>query len=258
ANRAEAERVQRAGDGLALRIEHALLQRDGDSRLHNPRAFVLFRTHQYGTGARSDRAIDVQTKPPRHLLVGLNQAPHVAAEAVLVELVLRFDVPQPRAIWRNFVGENHAHRLVLPQPAELAFEIHELDSDAEKESRQEVVDPERERHDVVDLLRRGPTEGGDVLLGHHWVSELVVLVIELEDRAGQGGALVEAEARGERACGHVAHHDLKRDDLDLADQLLAHVEALDEVGRHADLAELLEEIFGDAVVEDALALDLVM
>src|SRR5262249_9439178 len=36
ANRAEAERVQRAGDGLALRIEHALLQRDGDSRLHNP------------------------------------------------------------------------------------------------------------------------------------------------------------------------------------------------------------------------------
>ena len=30
------------------------------------------------------------------------------------------------------------------------------------------------------------------------------------------------------------------------------------MGRHADLAELLEQIFGDAVVEDALALDLVV
>jgi hypothetical protein len=30
------------------------------------------------------------------------------------------------------------------------------------------------------------------------------------------------------------------------------------MGRHADLAELLEEILGDAVVEDAFALDLVV
>src|SRR5262245_7796570 len=36
ANRAEAERVQRAGDGLALRIEYARLQRDGNARLHSP------------------------------------------------------------------------------------------------------------------------------------------------------------------------------------------------------------------------------
>jgi hypothetical protein len=40
--------------------------------------------------------------------------------------------------------------------------------------------------------------------------------------------------------------------------LFAHVEPLDEVRRHADLAELHEQIFGDAVVEDAFALDLVV
>src|SRR3972149_3582486 len=36
ANRAEAERMERAGDRLALRVEHARLQRDGDARLHAP------------------------------------------------------------------------------------------------------------------------------------------------------------------------------------------------------------------------------
>src|SRR3990170_2828178 len=36
ANRAEAERMERAGDRLALRVEHPRLQRDGDARLHAP------------------------------------------------------------------------------------------------------------------------------------------------------------------------------------------------------------------------------
>ena len=97
-----------------------------------------------------------------------------------------------------------------------------------------------------------------MLLGDHRIAELVVLVIELDDRARQRGALVHAEPGRERPGGDVAHHHLERDDLDLADQLLAHVEPLDEMRRHADLAELLEQIFGDAVVEDAFALDLVV
>ena len=55
--------------------------------------------------------------------------------------------------------------------------------------------------------------------------------------------------------GDVAHDDLERDDLDLADQLLAHVEAADEMRRDADLVEMLEDVLGDAVVEHALAVD---
>ena len=53
----------------------------------------------------------------------------------------------------------------------------------------------------------------------------------------------------------VAHHDFERNDLDLADQLLAHVEPPDEMRRHADVVQVLEHVFGDAVVEDALAFD---
>src|SRR3546814_9220444 len=41
----------------------------------------------------------------------------------------------------------------------------------------------------------------------------------------------------------------------LADQLFAHVEAADEMVRHADIAEQGEDMLGNAVVEHALAVD---
>src|SRR3546814_17094079 len=44
-----------------------------------------------------------------------------------------------------------------------------------------------------------------------------------------------------------------RHDLDLADKLLAHVEAADKVGRNPDLAEQGEDMLGNPVVEHALA-----
>src|SRR5207244_2349 len=44
-------------------------------------------------------------------------------------------------------------------------------------------------------------------------------------------------------------------DLHLADQLLAHVEAADEMGRDPDIVEMLEDVFRDPIVEDALAFD---
>src|SRR3990170_5015180 len=221
-------------------------------------ASVLFRAHQHRARARPRRVVDMKPESARHLLIGLDQAAHVAAEAVLVELVLRLDVPQPATIGRDLVSKHDAHLFVVPEPAELAFEVDESYADAEKEAREEVVDAERERHDVVDLLGRRPAEGGNMLLGDHRVAELVVLVIELDDRARERRSLVDAHPSRERSGGDVAHHHLERDDLDLADQLLTHIEPLDEMRRHADLAELLEQILGDAVVEDTFALDLVV
>ena len=140
----------------------------------------------------------------------------------------------------------------------LHLEIDEPDADAEEQAGQEVVDADGQRHDVVDLLRRRPAERGDVLLRHHRIVERVVLVVELDDRARQLRAFLDAEPLRQRAGGDVAHHDFERNDLDLANQLLAHVEPLDEVGRHADVVEMLEDVFRDPVVEDALALDHLM
>src|SRR5581483_11375795 len=87
------------------------------------------------------------------------------------------------------------------------------------------------------------------------IAERVVLVVELDDRAWQRLAFLQSEALRQRAGGDVAHHDLEGNNLHLADQLLAHVEAAHEVRRHADLAEAHEDVLGDAVVEHALALD---
>ena len=74
-----------------------------------------------------------------------------------------------------------------------------------------------------------------MLLGDHRVVERVVLVIELDDRARQLRAFLDAQALGEGARRDVAHDDLQRHDLDFADQLLAHIEPADEMGRHADV-----------------------
>src|SRR5262249_22278100 len=78
---------------------------------------------------------------------------------------------------------------------------------------------------------------------------------ELDDRARQLRALLEAEALRQRAGGDVAHHDFERDDLDLADQLLAHVEAADGMGRDPDIVQVLEDVLGDSLVDDALRFD---
>jgi len=48
-------------------------------------------------------------------------------------------------------------------------------------------------------------------------------------------AFLNAEPLRQRACGDIAHTDFERDDLNLADQLLAHVEAADEVGWNSDV-----------------------
>src|SRR5882757_1664587 len=190
-----------------------------------------------------------------HLGIGFEQAAEIAAEAVLVELLVRLDVPQPARIGGDLVRHHDAHGVVLPQPPGLHLEIDQADADAEEDAGEEVVDADGERHHVVDLLGRRPADRGDVLLGDHRIAELVVLVIELDDRARQLRAFLDAEALRQGAGRDIAHNHLDRNDLDLANQLLTHVEPADEVGGNADVVEMLEDVFGDPVVEYALAFD---
>src|ERR1700690_3785281 len=74
-----------------------------------------------------------------------------------------------------------------------------------------------------------------------------------DDRAWQLRALGDAKPLGQRAGRDIAHDNAQRDDLDLADELLAHVEPADEMRRDADLGELQHQKLADAVVEHALA-----
>src|SRR5688500_2286120 len=74
--------------------------------------------------------------------VSLDEAAKVAAEAILVELVGRPDVPQAARIRGDLVGDDDAHHIAFPQPAGLHLEIDETDADAEEKARQEIVDPD--------------------------------------------------------------------------------------------------------------------
>ena len=114
---------------------------------------------------------------------------------------------------------------------------------------------QRQRQDVVEILLRGPAEGEDVFLGHQRIAKGVLLVGILHDGPGQPRALVQAQPLGHGPGGIVAHDHLQRDHLDLADQLFAHVQALYEMGRHADIAQPGHEELAQAVVEHALAVD---
>src|SRR5262245_51337835 len=209
--------------------------------------------HQYRAGALRTLALAHDPEALGDFGIGFHQPAEIAAETVLVELVVGLDIPQPAAVGRDLVGHDDAHHVVFPQPAGFHLEVDETDADAEEKPGQKIVDANSKRHDVIDLLRRGPAESRDVLFRYHRIVELVVLVVELDDRARELRAFLDAEPLRQRACGDISHHDFKRNDLHLADQLLAHVETTNEVRRHSDVVEVLEYVFRDSIVEHATA-----
>ena len=94
-----------------------------------------------------------------------------------------------------------------------------------------------------------------MLFGDHRVVELILLVVEFDDRAGQRRAFLDAQALAHRAGDDVAAHDFQRNDLDFADQLLAQVQTLDEVVGHADAVQARHDELADLVVHHALAFE---
>src|SRR5947209_8766799 len=197
-----------------------------DFRVTVTRAFTFASAlDQHRTGAGWPLVFHQDAQTLGDLGIGLQQSAEIPAETILVELLVRLDVPQPARVGGDLVGDDDPHHLVLEQAAAFHLEIDQADADAQKQAGEKVIDANRQRHDVVDFLRRRPAERGDVLLGNHGIVELVVLVIELDDRARQLRTFLDAEALRQRSGRHVPHHDFQRHDLDLPNQLLAHVEA---------------------------------
>ena len=94
-----------------------------------------------------------------------------------------------------------------------------------------------------------------MLLRHDRILQRVVLVVILDNRARQPGALGDAQSLRQAASGDVADHDLQRDDFHLANELLAHVQPADEMRRHADFGQPQHEVLADPIVQHALAGD---
>ena len=54
---------------------------------------------------------------------------------------------------------------------------------------------------------------------------------------GAGGAFFDAQPFGQRARSDIAHNHFDRHDFNLPDELLTHVQAADEVGGNANMAQ---------------------
>src|SRR4051812_38007320 len=80
------------------------------------------------------------TEPPRHLLVGFLDIAEVAAEPILIQLLVGLHVPQAAIVRADLVSQHDPHLVILVEPAELELEIHQLEADAEKEAEEEIVD----------------------------------------------------------------------------------------------------------------------
>jgi AAHS family 4-hydroxybenzoate transporter-like MFS transporter len=70
------------------------------------------------------RDLGQNPQAPRDLLVGLFDLAEIAAETILVELLVGFDVPEPAIIRADLVGEDESHLIVLViEPAEFELEV---------------------------------------------------------------------------------------------------------------------------------------
>src|SRR5579883_720913 len=215
----------------------------------------LFGLNEHGAFRLWHRVLHKNAETFGNLRIGLDQSAEIFAEAILVQLVLGFDVPKAAAVGADFVSEHYPHLVVLENTPEFHLEVDKPDADAEEEASEKIVDSECKRHHLVDLLRGSPAEGRDVLLRNHRIVQLVGLVIELDDRARQRHALFKPQPLAQRARDHVAHHNLKRNNFHFPDKLLAHIETANEMGGHADFVQAAENIFRNAVVQHTLALE---
>src|SRR5271156_5607705 len=66
--------------------------------------------------------------------ISLQETTEIPAEAILVELLVRLDVPQPAGIRRDLVGDDDPHHFVLEQTSAFHLEIDQTDADTEEET----------------------------------------------------------------------------------------------------------------------------
>src|SRR5882724_13664593 len=108
--------------------------------------------HRRGALHVARTAFGENSQASRDFLIGLFDVAEVTAETVLVQLLTGLGVPKPAIIRADLIGEDQAHFLVLIEPAVFQLEVDQTQADAEEETEQEIVDPERHRQDLVDVL----------------------------------------------------------------------------------------------------------
>src|SRR5687768_18322454 len=87
--------------------------------------------HGGGTLHVPRSAFGENAEPPRHFLVRFLDVAEVAAEPILVQLLVGLHVPQPAIVRADLVRQDDSHLDVLIEPAELQLEVDQLQANAE-------------------------------------------------------------------------------------------------------------------------------
>src|SRR3546814_3394671 len=99
---------------------------------------ALFLAVRFEVEHRIVAALGHQAQPARDLLIGLDLAAQVAAEAILVELFIGDHVPQAAAVGADLVGEDDAAVIAVPDAPEFELEVDQEDADAGEQPRHEI------------------------------------------------------------------------------------------------------------------------
>src|SRR5437899_12068926 len=100
------------------------------------RAFTISTSalHQHRTGTGRTLVLHQDSQTLCHFGIGFQQATEIAAETVLVELLVRLDIPQPACVRRNCGGDDDPHNHVRKQPATFHPEIDQTCSDSQHQA----------------------------------------------------------------------------------------------------------------------------
>src|SRR5262245_18518480 len=123
------------------------------SRRRRQRRSVRLGAHQHRARSLGARVLGQHAKPARYFLTCFEHATQIATEAILVKLVRCGGVPQPAAIRTDLIGQDDAHLLVFPQPAELDLEVDETNADAREQADQEIIATDSKRNDFINSRR---------------------------------------------------------------------------------------------------------
>ena len=84
-------------------------------------------------------------------------------EPVFIEFFIAVDVPQAAIVRADFIGENNALHITLPDAAKFQLEIDQTNARTGEQTDEEVIDTHRDGHNLVKLVLRCPAENGNMV-----------------------------------------------------------------------------------------------
>ena len=166
-----------------------------------------------------------------------------------------FHIPQAAIIGADFIGKNDLLAFIFLKAAEFQFEIHQTNTNAHEQPAEEIVDTESIHTDFIHLRRGRPAECKDMFFSDERIAERIIFIAIFDQRMTERFAFLHVETLGKAAGGNVTDDHFQRNNLHGFDELLAHVQRADKMGRNRHFMQTQHQVFGNSVVEHTLTVN---